>query len=121
MDSLSTFAITMDRALPIKDTSTPGTEESRKCLASFLFTQYGIEIPYKLDTGDYKIFQPTEKEIKEYEDKLKRQKESIEIEKKLKSVAWSSFKLATIQAVLFFVVFLSTLIYEQKQVIQKNS
>lgn len=116
MKTLDSFSMTSDRGLPIKDTSSPETEESRKFMASFLFGQYGIKIPYRLESGDYIIFQPTEEQIKEYTAQLEGQKEINELEFQLSELAWSSFKLAIIQAVLFFAVFVGTILFEQKQI-----
>ncbi len=115
MNSLNNFNFSYDRGLSIKDTSSCETEESRKFMAGFLFGQYGIKIPYRLDSGDYKVFQPTEEQIKEYTAKFEEQKEINELELQLSNLAWSSFRLAIIQAVLFFVVFVGTVLFEQKQ------
>ena len=112
MESFNTFS---DRMLRIMDTSPPETEERRKKMASFIFSQYGLQIPYRLDSGAYETFQPTEKQEKKYEVKLESNKETIELGQKLSRISWLSSKLAIIQAVLFFVVFVGTILYEQKQ------
>jgi hypothetical protein len=115
MNTLKIFEISADRILPIRDTSAPDTQKSRKCLASYLFIQYGIKIPYKLDSGEFKIFKPSKEQIKEFEMKLNRQKETLLLERNISRLAWSSFVLSIIESVLFFIVFVATMIYEQKK------
>lgn len=115
MGSLNTFELSRNKGLPINDTSSPETEERRKYLAGFLFGQYGTKIPYRLDSGEYKIFQPTEDQVKKYENSLERHKETIDLELQLSKLALLSFNLAITQAVLFFVAFIVTIIYEQKK------
>lgn len=115
MDSLNTFKTSSLHALPVHDSSAFDTEERRKLYAKFVFGEYGIKIPYKLESGEYITFEPTEDQIEKFNIRQEQKEETIEIEQNLSRVAYSSFRLAIIQVVLFFVVFVSTTIYSQYQ------
>jgi hypothetical protein len=108
MNSLNTFATSKYHLNFIKDTSDIDNENGRIFYAQFLFEQYGIKIPYRLDSGEFVIFQPTEDLIEKYKKRLDQQKAKIEIEKNLSRTAYSSFKLAIAQAVVFFFSFVTT-------------
>lgn len=111
MGSVNTFELTNDRKIQIIDTNSLETEEKRKFMAGFLFEQYGVKIPYELDRGGFVTFDPTEEQVSKYNSKLKRNKEAIELSFQLSKLAWSSFKLAIVQAFLFYILFVAICLF----------
>jgi hypothetical protein len=120
LNSLKTPVLSSEPMFSIKKTSECNNEENRKWEAEFLFRQYGIKIPYKLDSGEYEIYEPTPNEIKKHNKKLEERKEMLALEMELNRRSRSSSVVATVHIVCFFVFFITTMIYEKKRKIEHN-
>ncbi len=116
MNAISTPVLSSSHMLPVKNASECENEVNRKWEAGFLFQQYGIKIPYRLDSGEYVIFEPTASEYEKYNKRLQQRKEMIDLELELNRKSISSSKVAMIHGICFFILFMATMLYEKRKI-----
>ena len=90
------------------------TEAKRSAMARNIYLKYGQSIPYQLEKGEYKIYEPTEGDMVKFQEgeSTRHSIESIYDEMRIKS-----YELAIIQeivALAFFILVPVTLFIEQK-------
>jgi hypothetical protein len=105
-----------DHAISILEAPVSMTQEKGRIFAArSIFKEYGKKVPYKLATGRYSIFQPTEQDIEDY-DKRKKQKEEMEqLFSKLANQSKISGYLSFLYIFSFLLLTPVTLLYEKNK------
>lgn len=93
------------------------TVDKRKLFAKIVFENSGDIVPYKLDSGEYAMYEPTELDRKEYERNRKAKELNKTYKEFIVNASLQSIYLQAAELISFLLIFTITLIIEQKSFI----
>ena len=105
----------LDKTKILENISTLQTEEKRKESASIIFWEYGKKVPYKLDSGEYIMFQPTINDISKFENWKKKKNEISATIVQIETSAKNAIFFQVMEVILFFMIFSINFFYETKR------
>lgn len=114
LDLIPTRSLVYDGKL-LEKTVVGSDENKRISAARLIFSVYGNKVPYRLGSGEFAVYEPTEGEIGEYEKRIQsrvNEKKSIEQIKK-QSYVFNCFQVLGISC--FFILSCVTFIVETKR------
>ena len=114
LNSLSAYPYMSDLKL-ISGLTAAENEESRLFWARTLYEEYGQKVAYKNSNDEFVIFEPKEEDVKKYKERRKFNEESEKLMLNIGAQARSAMNISLVLVGLFFILFVSALIYIQKK------